>query len=128
MACVLQILGESFDPSTAPELLALRPYAAFRRGDPNPSGLPGFTEVGGLSCEVSPRKRMIDLVGHATAYLVRHREVLLKMGDHDAITTRSLSFHITPQEFQTIESRVHFPSLMLRQCAELRLGITFMVV
>jgi hypothetical protein len=127
MPCYLHILGESFDPATAPRLLGLEPFASFRRGDPNPGGGSGFTEVGGVTCEVSPRQRMIDLVGQATGYLVRHREVLETLEDHESIQYRTLAFYIGKNEFQTIGSRMMMPSLLIGLCAELKLGVCFEV-
>ena len=127
MPCYLHILGESFDPATAPRLLDLKPFAVYRRGDPNPGGGSGFTEVGGVTCEVSPRQRMIDLVGQATGYLVRHREILKTLEDQDAVQYRTLAFYVSPKEFQTIGSQMMIPSLLIGLCAELRLGVSFEV-
>jgi hypothetical protein len=127
MPCVLQILGETFDPSTIPELATLQPFAEFRRGDPNPSGAPGFTEVGGLTCEVSPRLRMIDLVEQSTAYLVRHQDLLIKLRDVDAVKYRTITFHISPKEFAALESRIMIPPLLLKLCAGVNLGVSLLV-
>jgi len=126
MPCVLQILGESFDPSTAPELSALQPYATFRRGDPN-QGYPGFTEVGGLTCEVSPRQRFIDLIEQSSGYIGRHYDLMKSLDDIEAVKYRTLTFHISPKEFKTLESRVMFPSFLVKLCAELSLSISLLV-
>lgn len=126
MPCVLQILGESFDPSTAPELSALKPYATFRRGDPNPNGS-GFTEVGGLTCEVSPRQRFIDLIGQSTTYLVRHHDLLRTLDDIEEVKYRTLTYHIGPKEFKNLESRVMFPPLLLKICAGLNMSVSVLV-
>jgi hypothetical protein len=127
MPCYLHILGEDFDPSTAPDLLGLKPFAVFRRGDPKSGGGSGFTEVGGIACEVSARKRMLDLVGQATGYLVRHGAALRTMDDLDPIQYRTLAFYISPKEFETLEFQVMIPPLLLRLCAELKLGVSFEV-
>lgn len=126
MPCVLQILGEAFDPSASPQLMALKPFRTFRRGDPNPGGS-GFTEVGGLTCELTPRQRMIDMIEGSTAYLVRHFDLLLTLDNIETVQYRTLTYQVSPKEFKALESRVMVPSLLVKLCAGLNMSISVLV-
>jgi hypothetical protein len=127
MPCVLHLMGESFDPSTVPELATLRPYSTYRRGDKNRVGS-GFTEVGGASCEVSPREQPIEQVEDASYFLTKHHELLKTLVGVEPIRYRTLSFIISARILGAQDSRMNFPPTLLRICAEVNVGIGLVLV
>jgi hypothetical protein len=122
MSCLLSVYGESFEPTSVPELLALRPYSVHRKGDKMSGGL-GFYEVGGMSFEVSPRERPVDLIEDAVAYLARHHDLLKKVANLDAIRYRSLSFLIFSEQSETCHLSMTLPALLMRLAADLDLDV-----
>jgi hypothetical protein len=127
MPCVLHLMGESFDPSTVPELSTLRPYSTYRRGDKNRVGS-GFTEVGGVSCEVSPREQPIEQVEDASYFLMKHQALLRKLVGVEPIRYRTLSFIISAKILGAQDSRMNFPPTLLRLCSEVNVGIGLVLV
>ncbi len=127
MPCALYLMGESLDPSTVPELATLRPFATYRLGDKNPVGS-GFTEVGGVTCEVSLREQPIEQVEDAAYYLTKNHALLRKLVGVDSIRYRTLSFIISARILGGQDSRMNFPPTLLKLCAEVNVGIGLVLV
>ena len=123
MPCLLHISGESFDPSTVPELSALKPFSVYRRGDRNPSG-PGPCEVGGVSCELSSCEDLLGMVGDVSYQLTRHRALLGTLSRNAAVRYRTLVFHLGEGELDELGGRITLPPLLLLMCAEADLGVS----
>ena len=128
---VLHVRGENFDPDTVLPATSLRPYQAYRNGEPmfSPLAEGSLREMlhksGGFKCDVSLADGLLSTqVGDALAFLTQHYSDLARLSNNPTITDIYIDFGYNLRlDGERVMVQCDFlPHELLRVAGELRIA------